>query len=103
MRHKQKFHHGDLVRIADKLPVHMSHFGNEGHLAVVVGSYEDQFGGIQDNWNGPDYTLSVQGGGESSWWPESLLTLVERRGYCRCCGQDVPNKLPGMNKKFTKT
>lgn len=71
----QKYHHGDLVRVADNLGSSMSHF-QSGCDAIVVGSYLDQYGG-----NGSDndkvYTLYFRGRGTSSWYYEHQLALVE--------------------------
>lgn len=78
MQHKvtsQKFHRGDVVRIAKDLGMTMRHFPAD-RLAVVVGSYRDQFGGGAHN--SKDYTLRLEGNtGGTSWYHEDQLTLVE--------------------------
>ncbi len=75
----QKFHRDDLVRIADDLGPAMSHF-TAAVDAVVVGSYADCFGGEGRHC----YTLDLEEGGESSWYDESQLTLIEHgRGDLR--------------------
>ncbi len=66
----QKFQRGDVVLVG-ALPPSMSHFTYEHQFAVVVGSYADQYGGI-DRTN---YTLFGPQG-TSSWYPEDLLTPV---------------------------
>ena len=83
---RQKFFKYDLVRIATKLPPQMSHFHHEGELAYVVGSFADLYGGS----NRSDFSLKHLEGGESSWWPASVLTLVKRRGKCPTCGSHFP-------------
>jgi hypothetical protein len=88
----QKFHKGDLVQVAKRLPEYMRHFGHTGKFALVVKSYQDAYGGGYTERD-PGYTLRFRDGEESSWWPQRLLRMVKRRGRCRCCGQDVPRKL----------
>lgn len=64
---EQKFQCGDYVRVIDN---HHYHKDEEG---IVVGSYCDQFGGN----NTEDYTLFIKDKGESSWYEESSLVLIE--------------------------
>lgn len=73
----QAFQKGDLVRLADVFPDCMSHFGGRGSQAIVIGSYSDQYGGMDDDTD-PGYTLFIEGRGESSWYQQSLLTLIEK-------------------------
>ena len=68
----QKFHRGDLVRIADDLGPTMSHF-KSGCEAIVVASYHEKFG----HGGTEDYSLYLKGGGECSWYYGSQLTLIE--------------------------
>jgi hypothetical protein len=72
MSEAQKFHNGDWVRVAKDLGPEMSHFPSDCE-AIVVGSYADQYGGS----NGTSYTLRLKDGGETSWYYESQLTLIE--------------------------
>jgi hypothetical protein len=71
---KQKFKRGDLVMIAKDLGSSMQHFTAD-RRAIVIASYKEQFGG------GPDrahiYTIFIEGGGETSWYYEHQLTLIE--------------------------
>lgn len=68
----QKFHKGDWVRIAKDLGWSMKHFTADTE-AIVVGSYADQYGGK----NYDSYTLHIKDQGQSSWYYESQLTLIE--------------------------
>ena len=71
-----KFFRGDRVRIAEKLPSFMDHFGGAGKLATVIGSYRDQYG---SQFQGePEYTLEIEGR-RALWYPESLLTIYAER------------------------
>lgn len=74
----QKFKRGDLVRIAKDLGPSMSHFTADA-LAVVVGSYKDQYGGGREAEK--SYTLHIQGRGPCSWYHEHQLTLVKKGTY----------------------
>jgi hypothetical protein len=69
---KQKFQRGDLVQVADDLGEMMSHF-TSGCRAIVMGSYDDQYGG----GNTDSYTLHLEGRSQSSWYYEHQLTLIE--------------------------
>ena len=67
----QKFHKGDLVQIG-AMPDYMRHF--QGNCrAIVIGSYADQYGGNDHD----SYTLFIEGQGETSWYEENQLTLIE--------------------------
>lgn len=69
----QEFHKGDHVRIADDLGPMMRHF-TSGVEAIVIGSYDDQFGhGDTDS-----YTLHLKGRGQCSWYYGNQLTLIAR-------------------------
>jgi len=70
---KQKFHKYDHVKIDKDLGPTMSHFASNVE-AIVMGSYEDQFGG----GNTESYTLFIKGCGEVSWYKERQLTLIEK-------------------------
>jgi hypothetical protein len=70
----QKFNRGDHVKVADDLGPSMSHF-QSGCEAIVIGSYRDQYGGGANNEK--EYTLHIKGGGQSSWYREHQLTLIE--------------------------
>ena len=72
MQMMQKFRKGDLVRVAKDLGPHMSHFTGDCE-AIVMGSYADQFGGDDHK----SYKLYLNGVGESSWYDEWQLTLIE--------------------------
>lgn len=68
----QKYKKGDLVHVAKDLGPCMSHFTNDVD-AVVIGSYKDQYGGSDTK----SYTLNLKGSGETSWYEEHQLTLIE--------------------------
>jgi len=71
----QKFHRYDHVQIAKDLGESMSHFKKDTD-AIVLGSYRDHYGhGATDN-----YVLYVNGCGESSWYKECQLTLIDKNG-----------------------
>lgn len=69
---EQKFHKGDWVRVSKDLGRSMSHFKADRD-AIVIGSYADQYGGR----NHTSYTIHIEGRGETSWYYESQLTLIE--------------------------
>jgi hypothetical protein len=69
----QKFHNGDLVRVAKDLGPCMSHFSNDCD-AIVKYSYEDKYGGPSCN---PTYGIFIKGKGTSAWYDEHQLTLIE--------------------------
>jgi hypothetical protein len=71
----QKFTKGDLVHVAANLGSSMSHFDADID-AIVIGSYNDQFGGSDERT--PSYTLFLKGRGECSWYFESQLELIEK-------------------------
>lgn len=67
----QKFKRGDVVRIADDLGPMMAHF-EKGQTAIVMGSYDDQYGG----GNSRDYTLMLEDCSRVSWYHEDQLTFI---------------------------
>ena len=69
----QKYQKGDLVQVNKKLPSTMSHF-TANVQAIVVGSYNDKFGG----GNTSDYTLYIEGQGETAWYHDTNFTLIEK-------------------------
>lgn len=73
---REKFRHGDLVRVSDDLGPAMAHFLGKGKRAIVLGSYRDQYGGREER-NAHQYTLFIEGEGQSSWYDEEQLTLLE--------------------------
>lgn len=68
----QKFHKGDLVRVAKNLGFSMAHFTADVD-AIVIGSYADEYGGGNTN----SYTLHLKGQGKCSWYYENQLELIE--------------------------
>lgn len=73
---RQKFFHGDEVRIAKKLRASMSHFPANQN-AIVIGSYDDLHG--DRNGGEPEYSLLLlKEEDEVSWYPESTLVFVKR-------------------------
>ena len=76
MKKEQKFKRGNLVHIAKDLGSMMSHFENDKDV-IIVGSYADQYGGS----NTKSYTVMFPDtGGESSWYEEHQLTLIDEGG-----------------------
>jgi hypothetical protein len=71
---RQKFHKGDLVRIAKDLGSCMSHFTADCD-AIVLGSYRDQFGGSGNDTK--SYSVFLKDEGECSWYEEWQLTLIQ--------------------------
>lgn len=69
---RQKFHKGDWVRIAKDLGPMMKHFTADCE-AIVIGSYNDQYGGGDTK----SYTLHIRGHGQTAWYYEDQLTLIE--------------------------
>jgi hypothetical protein len=72
----QKFHMGDLVHIAQDLGPMMTHFVSDQD-AIVLGSYADQYGDPRSVQGEPVYTLFLKDRGETSWYYESQLHLLE--------------------------
>lgn len=73
---KQKFIRGDIVHIAKDLGSSMDHFDNDKD-AIIIGSYDDQFGGGDID----DYTVMFcESGCECSWYREHQLTLIRHAG-----------------------
>ena len=78
MKKKQKFKKGTIVRIADDLGESMSHF-DKGCLAVVAGTYSQQYGGTNVN----SYTLYIIDKRSivcrCSWYEEHQLTETKSK------------------------
>lgn len=76
----QKFFRGHKVRVAKDLGSSMSHFQGDCN-AIVIGSYNDQYGGGHRGKNTP-YSLLLFPKGSSpyscSWYMESQLTLMDQ-------------------------
>jgi hypothetical protein len=77
---KQKFKRGDLVYVEKITCPSRDHFTNECR-AIVIASYTDQYASGIDRDEEHDYTLHLEGRGESSWYPESGLTLIETKQH----------------------
>lgn len=73
----QMYQKGDLVRIADAFPEYMSHFPGKGDRGIIIGSYEDRYGGSSPSTY-PDYTVFIEDRGEVAWYPQSLMSLIEK-------------------------
>lgn len=80
-RSNQTFQQNDLVRVAKYYPwirqgnKILSHQIGHGELAVIVGSYYDQYGGGKADHE--QYTLVFKKHGRVSWYDGDKLTLVE--------------------------
>lgn len=72
MKEAQKFQKGDWVRADKDLGSSMSHFPADCE-AIVIGSYDDLFGGGDRN----SFTLHIKGRGRTSWYYGEQLTLIE--------------------------
>lgn len=88
----QKFNKGDKVKVADDLGEHMSHF-QSGMEAIVIGSYKDQYGGSDTE----SYTIHIQGQGETSWYYEHQMELVEKG-----CYEELDNWEKSLGRKFNR-
>ena len=73
---EQKFHRGDLVRVAKDQGSCRSHFPSDCD-AIVLGSHADQYGPEYGGYSRPQYTLHLKGSGQHSWYEEKHLTLIE--------------------------
>jgi len=69
---KQRYNTGDHIMIAKNLGEGMSHFTNDAE-AIVKYTYSQKFGG--DNID--SYCLFIKDHGETSWYHEHQLTLIE--------------------------
>jgi len=69
---KQKFHKGDLVRIAKDLGPTMNHFDADCE-AIIVYSFAEKYGG----GNTKGYCLCIKNRGKVSWYNEHQLTLIK--------------------------
>jgi len=72
----QKFHKGDLVKIAKENVYICSNCLTPYLQAIVIGSYKDQYGG--SDTDSIQYTLFIKDYGRISWFYETLLTLIEK-------------------------
>ncbi len=72
---KQKFNHGDLVRIAKCLSTHDKHYFDDCD-AIVVDSYDEQYGFTRTSGL-YSYTLYLKNWGNVPWFNENHLTLIE--------------------------
>ena len=70
----QKFNKGDLVHIAADLGEMMSHFPKDKQ-AIVMYSYHEKYGCGKAPENN-QYSLHIEGMGESSWYYDKNLTLI---------------------------
>lgn len=79
----QRFHRGDVVRVAERYVTGWSfnaatgqetehNHPDAGREGIVIGSYADQYGGSGER---PSYTLMFNGN-SVSWFDEAALTLV---------------------------
>ncbi len=71
----QKFHKGDLVRVAKDLGPTMSHFKRDCD-AIVLGSYTDEYGRGMERHD-HTYSIFIKNRGGHSWYDEDQLTLVQ--------------------------
>lgn len=71
----QKFKNGDYVRVVKDLGRCMSHFTADCD-AIVIHSYKDKYGGNDRQAN--EYCIHIKGQGETSWYSEEQLTLIEK-------------------------
>lgn len=71
----QIFHRGDHVMIAKDLGPGMSHFTNDAE-AIIQYSFRDKY----DHGSGDHkYCIYIKGKGNTSWYEECYLTLIEKR------------------------
>lgn len=70
---KQKYAKGDHVQVAKDLGEHMSHFESNCE-AIVMYTYYERYGGDDID----SYCLHIKNKGESSWYEEHQLTLIEK-------------------------
>ena len=73
---RQKYQHGDMVRIAYDLGNTMSHF-ESGVDAIILGSYQDLFGGGMEHQY-REYSVYIRGKGDVSWYKEEQLELIKK-------------------------
>jgi hypothetical protein len=71
----QKYHKGDLVHVVKDLGACMSHFTSDCD-AIVMYTYKEQYGG--DSQQEKSYCIHIKGKGETSWYEEHQLELIER-------------------------
>lgn len=70
----QKYHEGDLVKIAEDLGASMSHF-TAGCKAIVMYSYEEKYG--SSSGSAEKFCVYIKGKGPVSWYKEHQLTLIK--------------------------
>jgi hypothetical protein len=70
----QKFKKGDLVHVSKNLGPMMSHFENDVD-AIVMYSYCEKYGGGEEGEH--EYCIYIKGHGETSWYYEKQLKLIE--------------------------
>ena len=68
----QKFNKGDHVMVAKDLGKSMSHFDNDCE-AIVMYTYAEKYWG----YGHKSYCLHIKGRGQSSWYYEQQLELIE--------------------------
>lgn len=73
---RQKYQHGDMVRVADDLGYTMSHF-ESGVDAIILGSYQDLFGGGMEHQY-KEYSIYIRGKGVVSWYKEEQSELIKK-------------------------
>ena len=97
---KQKFHNGDMVRVAKDLGSSMRHFKSDCD-AIVIASYKDSFGGDDTK----SYTIHIKDHGKTSWYYEHQLTLVSTKSHETLVAgkreQDERTKESDMQAKIT--
>lgn len=95
---KQKFEFGDTVRIRMDFENNGSNWNTytyRGRLAIIAGSYVDQFGGNRDNHNYTLYFLNKQGNkiiDGSSWHNEYCLDpthIYREKGLKKLVHQEI--------------
>ena len=69
----QKFNKGDHVQLAKDLGRNMTHFQSDCE-AIVMHTYDEKFGGDDID----SYCVYIKGGGETSWYKEHQLSLIEK-------------------------
>ena len=95
----QKFFKGDLVQVGP-MPIHMRHFtGN--CKAIVLYTYEEKYGrsGAQPDKEYGLFILKKGDRGESSWYHEDQLTLIEPERFDLLPKSNVHRKVWEANKQ----
>ena len=92
----QKFFKGDLVQVGE-MPIYMRHF-TSNCKAIVIGPYAEQYGGNGASSH-QQYTLHLlPKEGESSWYEEDQLTLIEPERFDLLPKSNVHRKVWEANK-----